>query len=99
MQINIESKYLELVKNIIKSVLQDENLKIYVFGSRATGKAKQYSDLDIALKSDSKIDSNKMSKIATELEDTTIPYKVDIIDLNDISEAFKNCIVKDLVEI
>lgn len=99
MQIDIESKYLEHVKNIINSILQDTNLKIYVFGSRVTGKAKQYSDLDIALKANSEIDSDKITKIKFELEETTIPYKIDVIDLNVISDTFKKCIEKDLVEI
>jgi len=99
MQIDIEERYLDRVKSIINSILQDEDLKIYVFGSRARGSAKQYSDLDIALESDSKIDSNKMSKITTELEDTTIPYKVDVIDLKAITGNFKKCIENDLIEV
>ncbi len=99
MKIDIESKYLNLVKNMINAILQDEKLKIYVFGSRAKGRSKQYSDLDIALKSDFKINSDKLSKINIELEDTTIPYKVDVIDLNGISDSFKNSIMNDLVEI
>lgn len=99
MQIDIEPRYLEQVKNIINSISQDENLKIYVFGSRATGKTKKYSDLDIALESNSKIDSSKLSKISIELEETTIPYKIDVIDLNNITDSFKKCIEKDLVEI
>ena len=99
MQIDIESRYLEQVKNIINTILKDQNLKIYVFGSRATGKAKKYSDLDVALMSDTKIDGNKMSEIIIKLEDTTIPYKVDVIDLREISETFKKCIENDLIQI
>lgn len=99
MQVDIEKKYLDQVKSIINSVLQNDTLKIYVFGSRATGKAKKYSDLDIALKSNTKIDSEKMSKLAIELENTTIPYEIDIIDLNNITDSFKKCIEKNLVEI
>lgn len=99
MKIDIESKYLEHVKSIINSHLQDSNLKIYVFGSRVRGNAKKYSDLDVALKAASKIDFNKMSRIEIELEETTIPYKVDVIDLNNISDTFKKCIKNDLVEV
>jgi uncharacterized protein len=99
MNIKIESKYLNLIKNIINSILQDKNLKIYVFGSRAKGNARQYSDLDVALKSDSKIDVDKINKIKIGLDDTTIPYKIDVIDLNEISDSFKSCIEKSLIEI
>jgi len=99
MPIDIETNYLEHVKDIITSIINDQNLKIYVFGSRATGKARKYSDLDIALDLKIEIDSKKMSKIATELENTTIPYKIDVVDLNAITENFKKCIENDLVEI
>jgi len=100
MKIAIESKYLVLVKDIIKSILQDNNLKIFVFGSRAKGNARQYSDLDIGLRSSNyKIDLKKLSKIELSLEDTTIPYKVDVVDLNNISDSFKSHIEHDLVEI
>lgn len=99
MQIDIETRYLEQAKSIINSILQDEKLKIYVFGSRATGKAKKYSDLDLALQSDKKINSDKINKINYELEETTIPYKIDVIDLDTITENFKKYIEKDLIEI
>ncbi|MEI8128151.1 MAG: nucleotidyltransferase domain-containing protein [bacterium] len=99
MKVDIETRYLEHVKSIINSHLQDPSLKIYVFGSRARGNAKKYSDLDIALQAESKIEVNKMSKIEIELEETTIPYKVDVIDLNNISDTFRKCIENDLVEV
>ena len=79
--------------------MQDDNLEIYVFGSRATGKARKYSDIDIAIKSNAKIDTKKISKVEFELEETTIPYKIDVIDLKAISDTFKKCIEKDLIEI
>lgn len=99
MQINLEERYLDRIKNIINSIILDDNLEIYVFGSRATGKARQYSDVDIALKLNEKIDTNKISKINIELENTTIPYEVDVIDLNSISDSFKKCIEKDLIKV
>lgn len=99
MQIDLEQKYLDRILNIINSIIQDDNLEIYAFGSRVTGKAKQYSDVDIALKSKEKIDPNKLNKINIELENTTIPYEVDVLDLNSISDNFKNCIEKDLVKL
>ena len=54
--------------------------KIYLFGSRAKGSASEYSDYDIAIESDTPIRS-KLSHVKTLIEDSTIPYKIDLIDL------------------
>ena len=50
------------------------------------------------------IDSQELTpQIKTKLEFTfensTLPYEVDIINLNDIDNKFKNLIQKDLIEI
>jgi len=99
MKIDIESRYLGLVKDSIKSIVKNDKLKIYVFGSRSKGTSKQYSDLDIALDLGSIIDPKIMSKIIGELDETTIPYKVDVIDLNNIQDSYRNCIKNDLIQI
>ena len=37
------------------------------------------------------------SKLELEFENSTFPYEVDIVDLNNINEKFKNLIQDDLV--
>ena len=64
---------------IIKEVL-DKNIKIekrVVFGSRATGKYKNSSDIDIALYGKD-ITFNDISKIKGELDESDCIYKIDI---------------------
>jgi predicted nucleotidyltransferase len=80
--------------------LKKDNIKIYAFGSRVKGKSNKTSDIDLA------IDANReklpflfIEAIKNLLSASEIPYKVDIIDLNEISESFKSSIKDDLVEI
>jgi len=54
---------------------------IYLFGSRARGDASVYSDIDIAIESSSAL-SSKLSQVRFELEESLIPYKVDLIELS-----------------
>ena len=70
---------------------------IYLFGSRARKDHKEESDIDIAIDNNKKIDSHILSTIKEQIEESTIPFTVDIIDLNSISEEFKNEILKDRV--
>lgn len=94
--IDLEEKYISFIKEVIFKYLQEG--KIYLFGSRAKGKARKYSDIDIAL--DNKdLDKTILLKIKNEFENSTLPYEVDVLDLNNISESFKKHIIDDLTEI
>jgi predicted nucleotidyltransferase len=55
--------------------------KIYLFGSRAKGTASIYSDYDIAIESDNPL-KNKLTMIKSLIEESSIPYKIDLIELS-----------------
>lgn len=55
--------------------------RIYLFGSRAKGSASEFSDYDIAIESEIPI-RKELSYIKTLIEESTIPYKIDLIDLS-----------------
>lgn len=94
--IDLEPKYIEFIKSTINQELK--NYKLYIFGSRAKNKAKQYSDIDIAIDSAELTDKIK-SKLEFLFENSTIPYEIDIVDLNNITQSFKELIEDDLVEL
>ena len=95
--LNLKNIYIDFINEQINSIIP--NVEIYIFGSRTQDKALEYSDVDIALKSMSVIDINIILKIRSLFQNSTFPYKVDIIDLNAIDEGFFNIIKKDLVKI
>lgn len=94
--IDLEEKYIKFIKNVVSNHLTE--YRIFMFGSRVKGTAKKYSDVDIAINSKNLTDKTKLL-IEADLENSTIPYEVDVIDLNTISEKFRKNIVNDLVEI
>jgi len=94
--INLAPEYIEFIKKIVNENLK--HYKLYMFGSRVTGRAKKYSDVDIAILSD-ELTSDIKAKIEFEFENSTLPYEVDVIDLNSITERFKNLIKDTLIEI
>ena len=50
---------------------------VILYGSRAKGCQKQYSDIDITIVSD-KINLTSLQKIEIELDDLMLPYKFDV---------------------
>ena len=92
----LEDRHLNFIKETLKKYIPNSEAKFYIFGSRARGKYREYSDVDIAIDSPNFAKSIK-SKLELELENSTFPYEVDIVDLNNIKENFKNLIQDDLV--
>lgn len=92
----LEDKYIDFIKLTLKRYLKNPQAKVYIFGSRAKGKYKEYSDIDIAIDVPDFTLDEKL-KIQSVFENSTFPYEIDIIDLNGIQEEFKNLIKNDLV--
>jgi predicted nucleotidyltransferase len=96
MTIDLNPEQLALVKAILTKHLAD-NAKIYVFGSRARGNARKFSDLDLAIDYQGKeVPAPIHAELAYDFEDSDLPFKVDIVDLNSISDNFKKNIGNDL---
>ena len=74
--IGLSQKELEILKEVFKKF---ENIKeVILFGSRALGKHRPSSDIDLAIKGN--VDINTLSKLKYILEEeTTLPYFFDIV--------------------
>ena len=92
--IDLEQKYIEFIKETVSSMLH--NYKLYIFGSRVKNRAKKYSDIDLAIDSQELTPQTK-SKLEATFDNYTLPYEIDIIDLNSIDDKFKNLIKDELV--
>lgn len=69
--------------------------KVYLFGSRARKTHQPGADIDIALDNFSPIDLRIILRIHGDIEDTTIPLSVDLVDLQNASDTLKNEIKKE----
>lgn len=63
---------------------------VWLFGSRARGNQRPGSDIDLALDAGEKIPWDTITKMLIEIDDTTIPMKVDLVDLHNVDKTFKN---------
>ena len=91
--INIEEKYLKTLKNILKKY----PYKFYAFGSRVKGDNRKYSDLDICYKEN--IPTNVLLDIRDELENSDLPFRVDLVFWNNFSSGYKKLITSYLTPI
>jgi predicted nucleotidyltransferase len=70
---------------------------VQVFGSRARGGATPFSDLDLALFAEGPVDPALLARLADAFEESSLPWRVDLIDWNAISDSFRDAIRSDLV--
>ncbi len=77
------------IVNAILTQYLPANCKVWVFGSRAKNQAKYNSDLDLALEGKDTIAPLTMQQLKQAFVESKLPYTVDVLDINNISESFK----------
>ena len=90
----INDKYLRQIRQIVLKEVEGRQVKVYLFGSWAEGKATPGSDVDIALEGREKIDPGLVLRLREMLEESTVPYKVDIINLHEAGENLRRRVKK-----
>ena len=79
--------YIERIRQLVLSVLADEKANIYLFGSWARGTARHGSDVDVAVEFIGASNERKIADLREQLEESTIPYRVDIVDMSRAAES------------
>ncbi len=81
----LEPRHLEILERIFSNHLSPgQVLLVWIFGSRATGKNRPFSDIDLLLEATPPIDFSTQAKLAHELEESNLPFKVDLIPLEQL---------------
>lgn len=70
---------------------------MWAFGSRATGHAKPYSDLDLAIITDAPLGLERLAALAESFSESDLPWKVEVVDWSTTSERFRRIIERDRV--
>lgn len=78
---------LQLVREILQRHVPEES--IYVFGSRATGRTRYLSDLDLLLDRQEPLDRMKIYDLLEAFDESDLPIEVDVVDLSTVTETFR----------
>ncbi len=91
--INIQPEHLKIVKKILANHVPEA--EVLVFGSRVTRTIKYYSDLDLAIVADHKLDIRTLALLKLDFEESDLPFRVDILDWHAASGEFQKVIEKE----
>jgi len=86
--------HLQELKEAVLMFLKDEDAKVIMFGSRSRGDHAPASDVDIGIIPGKKFNKKNLILLREYIEELNIPCRVDIVDLSDVSERFKQTALK-----
>lgn len=86
----------DYLKELLKNQLPTGS-KFFLFGSRASGSAGFAADIDIGILPQEPLDNTIISKLQETIEESFVPYKVDLVDFSNVSEQFKQQALKKII--
>ncbi|WP_293865168.1 nucleotidyltransferase family protein [uncultured Alsobacter sp.] len=84
-----------VIRAILSAKIPDR--EVLAFGSRARGRAKPFSDLDLAILGQDALPLPQLAELREAFEDSDLPFRVDLVDWNTIEDAFRAIIRREAV--
>jgi predicted nucleotidyltransferase len=94
--VDMVPEHRRLVMEVLRAHLP-AGAAVWVFGSRAIGRARRYSDLDLAIDAGRCLTLDEVAVLAEAFSDSDLPYRVDIVDWYAIGDGFRQIIANDRV--
>jgi predicted nucleotidyltransferase len=89
----IKQKYLAQLKDILNQQLDGEKIKIFIYGSSV--ERDEFRDIDIGIEGD--FDERQISSLKEQLQESLLPYFIDVINFNKVSSNFKEAVFKSKI--
>ncbi len=95
--IDLSADQLAQVRDIVRQHVQGGEL--FAFGSRVSGRAKRFSDLDLMINAPGALPWRTLSDLRESFEASDLPITVDVVDWHTCSEPFRRLVGAQLVRI
>ncbi|HGO5815948.1 nucleotidyltransferase family protein [Mannheimia glucosida] len=96
-ELDIQPEELTIVKSILQQFVP--NCPVWAFGSRVKGTSRPYSDLDLAIMTETPLTFLERDNLKEAFSESDLVWKVDIIDWASTSEEFRQIIQKKYIVI
>ena len=94
-QIDITPEERAIVLRILNEIVPDREVR--AFGSRVTGKAKPFSDLDLAIMGDEPLSLETRARLEEAFSESDLPWKVDALDWRLTEKNFQRLILNSAI--
>jgi predicted nucleotidyltransferase len=93
---NLEKEYQDKIGRVLRALFP--TAKIYFFGSRARGTNSEMSDIDVAIDTGKAERWRDIGEARDMFVESNIPYSIDVVDLNDITQTMRESIKREGIE-
>ncbi len=94
----LKNDYIGIAKEIVLKQIDTTQFKVFLFGSRAYGNSRFNSDIDIGLWGSVRVPVKLKLAIEEALEESVVPFNVDIVDFSLVDDIFKKFALEKIVE-
>lgn len=95
--IDLDERQLSAVKELL--ALHVPGFEVRLFGSRARGTARRYSDIDLVIIGNQPVPEHMMSQLRDAFAESDLPCRVDVLDWQVISPEFRAAIAQQDSEV
>lgn len=101
MKFGLTESEINWMLSTIVEPLKEQNAKVYIFGSRANGKFKKFSDVDLCYieNSEQPISSKVIFEIVTAAQNSNFSYKIDLVNYSELAESYKVNVNAEKIEL
>lgn len=85
--LDLEPRHLHLVRALLADL--PAGYEVWAFGSRLTGKARPFSDLDLVLVGPQPVPLPLLAKLSEAFSESTLPFSVDLVDWHSLPESLR----------
>lgn len=85
------------VRQLIDAVLP--GARVAVFGSRATGRARPYSDLDLLVLEPPQLSGSQRADLRDAFEASDLPFKVDVVEASGLTGQMAQRVLDEAVSL
>lgn len=89
--------YFEMTKKVVLDHIDLDKYAVFLFGSQTSKPISRKSDIDIGILGTEKMPLSKIIEIKTVIDDSIIPFKVDIVDFFSANQEFKQVALQSIV--
>lgn len=83
----LSERHAQMIEKLLHDHIPDR--PVWAFGSRTFGRARPYSDLDLAIGGSSPLGASLAYDLEEAFDHSLLPIEVDLTDLNDVSDTFR----------
>jgi predicted nucleotidyltransferase len=89
----IEARHWAIIESLMLIPLRSAGVKLWVFGSRARGDHRPFSDLDVLI--EGSIDPVVLGRVQEALHESTLPITVDLVCDHDLAQSYRRQVLID----